>query len=111
MKDLTNHNKKKIFLSTALTLALTSFWGQSGADIIGKNHPTTKVLATTENSQDLSLANDLIELVGPIALYPDDLLAIVLDLPVKAQHPIRWDREIGNRALLRFSIILLCSTC
>ena len=86
MKDLTNHNKKKIFLSTALTLALASFWGQSGADIIGKNHPTTKVLATTENSQDLSLANDLIELVGPIALYPDDLLAIVLQA---ARHPVQ----------------------
>ena len=86
MKDLTNPNRKKIFLSIALTLTLASFWGQSGAGIIGKNHPTTKILATTETSQDRSLADDLIDLVGPIALYPDDLLAIVLQA---ARHPVQ----------------------
>ena len=86
MKILTNLNQKETFFSVVLTVFLAGLWAQSSADIIGKNHPTTKILATTQNSQDRSLANDLIELVGPIALYPDDLLAIVLQA---ARHPVQ----------------------
>ena len=86
MKILTNLNQKETLFSVALTFFLAGLWAQSSADTIGKNHPTTKILATTENSQDRALANDLIDLVGPIALYPDDLLAIVLQA---ARHPVQ----------------------
>ena len=86
MKILTNLNRNKTLFSMALTLGLACLWAQSSADIIGKNHSTTKILATTENSQDRALANGLIDLVGPIALYPDDLLAIVLEA---ARHPVQ----------------------
>ena len=86
MKILTNLNRRETLFSVALTVFLAGLWAQSSADIIGKNHPTTKILATTQSSQDRSLANDLIELVGPIALYPDDLLAIVLQA---ARHPVQ----------------------
>ena len=86
MKILTNLNRRETLFSVVLTVFLAGLWAQSSADIIGKNHPTTKILATTQSSQDRSLANDLIELVGPIALYPDDLLAIVLQA---ARHPVQ----------------------
>ena len=86
MKSHTNISRKETLFSIVLTLGLACFWAQSSAEVIEKNHPTTKILATTENSQDRALANDLIDLVGPIALYPDDLLAIVLQA---ARHPVQ----------------------
>ena len=121
MKSLTNISRKETLFSIVLTLGLACFWAQSSAEVIEKNHPTTKILATTENSQDRALANDLIDLVGPIALYPDDLLAIVLQA---ARHPVQivaagrltsqgsttdsegrrdWDQSIA--ALLNYPIV------
>lgn len=47
-------------------------------NVIGTSEPATQSDSVGENGIPLSSAAELQELVGPVALYPDDLLAIVL---------------------------------
>lgn len=55
-------------------------------NVIGTYEPTTQSGSVGENGIPLLSAAELQELVGPVALYPDDLLAIVL--PASA-YPIQ----------------------
>jgi hypothetical protein len=71
-------------------LALPAAWGQVPVDENGEPVGSVQSLGTepTTGSEDIPLLSqvDLEELVGPIALYPDDLLAIVLPA---ASYPLQ----------------------
>ena len=71
-------------------LALPAAWGQVPVDENGEPVGSVESLSTERatGSEDIPLLSpvDLEELVGPIALYPDDLLAIVLPA---ASYPLQ----------------------
>jgi len=103
------HTNSKLFLLMALlVLASSAVMAQVPVDENGK--PLTS-LADDSYSQDDALAGsaplsatELEELVGPIALYPDDLLAIVLPAstyPLEIVQAARFLQQLETDSTLK----------
>ena len=84
---------------------LASSWGRSLmpaiiAALILSFSPSALRAAASQNQQSADVAllseDELFDLVGPIALYPDELLAIVLPVSVRMRRPLEEVRKCST---------------
>jgi hypothetical protein len=83
-----------LFLATTILagMAMTTVHAQTATP----PSPTTSTMTFSGNDQDLS-AEQLASLVGPIALYPDDLLALVLPASTQPLQLVEAQRLLEQR--------------
>ncbi|HEY3518223.1 MAG TPA: DUF3300 domain-containing protein [Gammaproteobacteria bacterium] len=91
------HTKARLNATRAVPWLAPRFWLAFGVLAIGAALAMVRPATAQEAQDELATAEDLRELVGPIALYPDDLVAIVLPASTYPLQVVQAARFLEDR--------------